>query len=328
MTVRPATIAQLQPAATREGPGAGKRTMTEETPPSKPCIRGCDAELPHCLVSSPGADAESARQVHAMMVEARAAWPRVHLDDTRFTDYLARHIRPGVPLTAMNGTGLFLAAACLSGAPEAHDTLEQLVNRQVARCTRRLNLPATMTDELKQSVRIKLLVAPDGGEPAIASYVGMGPLEHWLGVVVTRTALNMIRSGAVVSVPLSAAAEQRIGNADPELQMLRDRYQEEFTLALQDAIASLDDRQRALLRLKVVHGLGVDRLAVLHQVGRTTAARWMRNIRQKIREEMDRILVQRLKVTPSELRSLARLMRSQIDASMERILEPSEPPRP
>ena len=42
-----------------------------------------------------------------------------------------------------------------------------------------------------------------------------------------------------------------------------------------DALASLDDRQRDLLRLEILDGLPHQQIAELHGVHRTTVVRWM-----------------------------------------------------
>ena len=59
---------------------------------------------------------------------------------------------------------------------------------------RRIGPTAEFQNELKQRVRVRLLVAEAGEVPRIAKYSGRGPLRAWLRVTATRVALDMRRA--------------------------------------------------------------------------------------------------------------------------------------
>ncbi|MEM1013744.1 MAG: transcriptional regulator, partial [Planctomycetota bacterium] len=57
-----------------------------------------------------------------------------------------------------------------------------------------------------------------------------------------------------------------------------------------------------------------------HDVHRATAARWLVSARETLAKDTQRILRARLHVTQSEIESLHRLVRSDLDVSLCRIL--------
>ena len=86
------------------------------------------------------------------------------------------------------------------------------------------------------------------------------------------------------------------------------------------AIRELEPRDRLLLKYHYLDGLTVDRIGALYTVHRATAARWIAAAREMLATRTQRILLEKLRVTPSELRSIARLVESQLDLSMRRLL--------
>src|SRR5262249_53491887 len=108
---------------------------------------------------------------------------------------------------------------------------------------------------------------------------------------------------------------------DPELLHLKARYGSEFREALREAARQISGRDRTLLWQHHVDGMTVDQLARLHQVHRVTAVRWVVAARENLASETRRLLEARLQVDPTELESILRLVRSEIDFSIRGILE-------
>ncbi|MFO0636492.1 MAG: hypothetical protein U0168_26990 [Nannocystaceae bacterium] len=65
---------------------------------------------------------------------------------------------------------------------------------------------------------------------------------------------------------------ERAAEGDAALDVVRARYREPFVAALRAAVAGLDARGRTLLRLHYVDGLGIDRIAPLFGVHRSSIA--------------------------------------------------------
>ena len=86
------------------------------------------------------------------------------------------------------------------------------------------------------------------------------------------------------------------------------------------AIGDLPARQRSLLALAIVKGLGVDRIGAIYGVHRATAARWVVAARQELTRAVRRALHVRLRVPDHEIGDMVPLVESQLELSLERIL--------
>jgi RNA polymerase sigma-70 factor (ECF subfamily) len=118
-----------------------------------------------------------------------------------------------------------------------------------------------------------------------------------------------------------AMGERLSIDLDPELLFLKQRYRVEFGEAFERAVAGLSDHERALLRLHMVAGLTLDRIAVIYRVNASTVSRWLATTRERLSAETERDLRIRLHLSPAEFDSLARLVLSQIDLSIARWLQ-------
>ena len=182
--------------------------------------------------------------------------------------------------------------------------------------------PEGVAQEVAQRLRVRLLVR-HGEEalPRIAQHTGLGELRSWLRVAAVREA-PLIRRRGQKEVPAQREALERVPGpeTDPEMRYLQQMYQEPFEAALRDAFARLDRRERSLLRYHFLEGLTLEQTAALHDVHRATAARWITRARRVLFEETRRLLEVRLSVTPPEMESLLRLVRSRLDVSVRRLL--------
>jgi RNA polymerase sigma-70 factor (ECF subfamily) len=212
---------------------------------------------------------------------------------------------------------LYLAFAAGRGDPAALRRLERLVALDVEIAARRLDRDPVFADEVRQALRVRLLVA-DEGRVRIDDYAGRGPLRGWVGVAALRVGLNLKRGKGPASQDI--LAELVSDEADPELRHLKTLYRAEFRDALESALASLPERQRAVLRLSYVDGLKLAQLARLYQVHESTASRWVGQAAADVAREARRRLMGRLALSPSSLDSVARMVMSNLDLSIARIL--------
>jgi RNA polymerase sigma-70 factor, ECF subfamily len=139
-------------------------------------------------------------------------------------------------------------------------------------------------------------------------------------VVATRLALNLLRARAP-----AASAEELLGELvatepDPELRHLKNLHRADFGQALREALSALPERQRAVLRLHYVDGLRLGKIADLYAVHESTVSRWVAAAAGSVASEARRRLQARLMVGPADLDSLARMVGSQLDLSISRIL--------
>jgi len=174
-------------------------------------------------------------------------------------------------------------------------------------------------DEVRQSLREKLLVSRSGMPPRIAEYSGRGALANWVRVAALRAAVDLRRRD---NEPAAAKQEDDVvaAAAAPDLLYLKERYGKEFQAAVSTAFTSLDDEQCNLLRLQHVDGLRTAQIAALFHVDRSTIKRQLASCRAKLLDETRRILRERLGMSPTEFQSVARLVQSQLHLSVERLL--------
>lgn len=282
------------------------------------------------LASLPGAKpgAANPEAVGETLVQAiagaRHAYPGVEVDSAAFAAFLAgkvsaRDFDPARPLAGLEPADLYLAFACERGDRRALAELEQRLSR-IPAALAHLRLGAHALEEVVQALRSKLLLA-DGHGPKIASYAGRGPLGSWLSAAAVRTALNEMRGRKpTAGDPDEALAALPSPRLDPEVELIRARYEPQFKEAFQSALASLSERDRVLLRLHFLDGLGLDKLGDMYRVHRSTVARWIAHGRDEVFEKTRQTLREKLKIADSELASLLGVIRSQLDVSLHRFL--------
>jgi RNA polymerase sigma-70 factor (ECF subfamily) len=261
----------------------------------------------------------------ASVARAAAAWPGFTVDAERFVAAIAARLADGVPparaLEAMQVDDLYLACGCAVGEPAALAGFEQRCGTAIERAIAATGASAAERADLGQVVRQRLLVAPaDGDTPRIAAYSARGPLAAWVRVVATREAARMLGRARREVADNDELAGLLADGDDPEIGYLKRLYRGEFKRAFQAAIEALTDRQRLLLRQHVLDGLSIDQLAALYGAHRSTTARWLEAARDAVLAGTQRELVQRLQLSRGELASVMRLIHSQLDVSLSRVL--------
>jgi RNA polymerase sigma-70 factor (ECF subfamily) len=248
----------------------------------------------------------------------KAAWPSVSVDRDRFARHVDRH-----GAGEEHAEDLYLACACALGDEEALAMFEVRFIAEVPRYIAHLDPSPAVADEVRQVVRESLLVGADGNEPRISEYSGRGPLGAWLRVVATRVVLQMKRKERSAPGSDQDVAE-RLASSEPnvEVALLRQRYAGELAQALKAALGALPERDRALIKMSVIDGLGIDDLCRLHGVHRATVARWVVRLKQELFDQAVGVLRRRLAIDTTEVESLCRAIGSQLDFSLGGLLEP------
>jgi RNA polymerase sigma-70 factor (ECF subfamily) len=266
------------------------------------------------------APADLPSRLALLLRAARAAWPEVALDDESFAAHLAERWPAGATLAQWledaHATDLYLACACGRGVPEALAAVDRAFLAHTAAYLVRLSPSDAFVEDVRQTVREKLFV---GDAPKIREYSGRGPLDGWLRVVAGRAALDLRKRRGERLPDLTAKGLDPF--ADPELGYLKQRYRGVVEDAYKAALASLDEDSRTLLRQHFLLGVTLDELAERLRVHRTTIARRLAGARQRIADETQRLLRERLALSGEEFASLFGLVRSQLDVSVSRLLD-------
>lgn len=268
-------------------------------------------------------DDELADLATEWLATARAAWPQIAIDEAEFVQRIVARLPEHASCDlarSLHAGDLWLTAACAAGDPAALAAFEQQYMSSLDHVLASSGIAADLVDEVKQEVRRKLLVADDGA-PRIADYSGRAELRIWLRTAAIRTSIDLIRKQRDVPVADEELAALPAIADDPELAHLKARYRDELRGAIVEALKTLTARERLLLKYHYVDGLGIDRLGQIFGVHRTSTARWLRLAREALADEVHRMLIAQLGVGSTELRSIARLVESQLDISVRRLLD-------
>ena len=247
-------------------------------------------------------------------------------------DAFVAYVRPRVEerctsaeaLDGVDLAGLLLAAACLSGDSAAVAQLDVIVRQSGGRSVRRVDAEDEFVDEVLQRLRTRLLVGEGSRGPRLADFRGTGSLGGWVGVAAVRIALNLVRSrkraAAVPEHGWSVALSSP--DVDPELEQIKQRYRQQFGEALRRACGGLPARDRAVLRLYFAEGLNIDAIGKMYDVHRSTVARWIAKTRDALFASTRAILAADMGVPAGELSLMDRMIRSQLDISLDGLLSP------
>jgi RNA polymerase sigma-70 factor (ECF subfamily) len=257
-----------------------------------------------------------------------AAWPAMAVPEDCFVRAIAERLGDGAPgdaLAAMHTDDLYLVCGCAAGDTAALAGFEQRCGPAIQRALATAGAALAERADLEQVVRQRLLVEPaGGGPPRIATYSARGPLPAWVRVVATREAARWLpRAHRELAADDDELAGLLAADDDPELGYLKRVYRGEFKRAFQAAIEALDARDRLVLCQHLLDGLGIDQLAALHGVHRATTARWIQSAREAVLAGTQRALVDRLRLSRAEIASVMRLIGSQLDVSLARVLRPA-----
>ncbi len=253
------------------------------------------------------------RELQAHQQRARLAWPSLDLDPVEFAAHLGRHCSDPRDLASMNVEDLCLTLACMLRHEEA---LTELLERLALVVERMVPRDGDDLDEVRLIVTQRLLI---DDPPKISTYGGRGSLEQWLAAAVAREAISRRRTAARRRALLEQAGEQLAPN-DPELGFLKAHYRGEFKAAFAEALAALEPSDRTVLRHRFVDGLTLDQLAAASGVHRATAARWLARIRASLLESTRSGLRRRLGLEAPEIDSILRLIASNFEVSVRRLL--------
>ncbi len=251
----------------------------------------------------------------AYLDSATKAWPRFSIEPEAFARFLGERFAHD-ELDEAPMADLYLACAALAHDSSAVTELETRLRRECERIEQRHRGSVNASD-LTLELQSRLLV---GEKPRLVEYSGRGSLGGWLAATAVRAGLNARREGDRRRKREVVAEVATPPLADPELEMLRNHSRGVFNEVFREVLLGLDPKERALLRLHVVEGMGLDRIARVQDIGRSTAARWLAQIRAKLLSETRRLLAARLSIGSNTLDELLPVLTSDLDLSIRKVL--------
>ena len=253
--------------------------------------------------------------VDELLARARETWPGIAITPERLASFLATR-----EIDADCRPDLVLACACLDGDPVALALFEERLLAPVVQRLARSGMGNGVADEVTSRLRETLFVGAPGGAPRLASYSGRGELRGWLEVVATREAYKVARkepSGSDDDQILASLPD----DDDLELRHIKAQHRSELGRAFSEALASLETRDRLILRQRYLDQLTLDEVGALHGVHRITVMRWLARIEKELLREIRRSLMARLKLAESEVEHLVDDARSRFDLSLRGLLD-------
>ncbi len=259
----------------------------------------------------------------------RAAWPDVGLEAAAFAAYLGQRAPPDADpvawLAELRVTDMFLACACAAGLPQAVRAFDDALLGKMSLYLRSLRPTPELVEEARQDLLEKLFVGAPGRLPKIRQYGGRGALEGWVRVAALRTALNLLEAekagGTRARDEANEVARAIAPGYDPELELIQASYRGDFIAAFHDAMTSLPQRDRNLLRFTFVERLTPARIAVAYGVHRTTVMRWIEAAQDEVVARTRARLMERLRLTPSECDGLIAVVKSRIQATLTSLMK-------
>jgi len=260
------------------------------------------------------------------IARGRAAWPTVEVGTEVFLRHLAARAATLDELASLSAAGLWIASACAAGDAAAMRCFDEAFRRDVVRVLGRMGV-AAMADEVAAGVLSSLF---SGMPPGIAAYRGTGEVLAWVRVVAVREAQRLLREQRKLDRHEQPAADEEIfaratSSTDPEIERLKTAYRVEFKQAFEKAFADLPARDRTLLRYHLLDGLKLEQIALVYDVSRATAARWLAQARATLLELSRKQLSEALELSRHELDSVMKLIQSDLDVSITRVLRTGAP---
>lgn len=265
----------------------------------------------------------------ALYDAGRQAWPHLPVSVDAFVHHLAIVVEDLDGLAALRGDDLYFAVACSTGVAGAAAIFEQQFSADIDAVIRRQGL-SQRRDEIAQRLRRDLFVGTERRPPFLTTYGGRGPLRSWLKVVALRGAMDVARE-------LAKARKREVGGddviferaaataPDAELDHLKAEYGPAVKRAFEHAFAALESRDRQLLRFQYIDGLNLDQTAALFRISRATAARHRKRAVERLLRATRDGLRSGLSLSDRECDSVMKLVRSQLDLSMSRLLRTGTP---
>jgi RNA polymerase sigma-70 factor (ECF subfamily) len=278
----------------------------------------------HFPTARPAYDPDVERALADLLRRARTAWPALALPTEPLLAYVAARIPSGettaAAMAAVHIEDLALAFACSRGQADALAIVEARFLPQVARYVAHTGATESMVSEVQQQLRVRLFVG-ERRAPEILDYAGRGPLGAWLRSAAIRMVRGLQRSRRKEVGPDALERLPRHPGEDPERDHLKRRYARALDAVLARVLADLPANERSILALHFLEGLSTDAIGKLYRVDGSTIRRRVAKLRQGILKLARRDLARELKLDRSEVESVLRLARSQLEVSVSRLLK-------
>ncbi len=266
----------------------------------------------------------------ALCAAGAGAWPTIRLQQDTFLRHLAASVEPSdvTTISDIRDGDLYLACACGHGDVAALKAFEEGEIPGVMRTLQSMKVTTDCLDDVVQVIRYRLLIGSATRGPRILNYRGRSTLGRWLRVITVREALEVLKKPSqAVSLEALEFAIPAIG-ASPEYSRLRAEFGPQVKAALSQGVKGLASRERALLRMHAVEGLGHEQIARIYSVHRTTVLRWLEKAQAELILSVRAYLQEHLKISEEEFFQVMASLVSQLTLSLATLLVTTNPESP
>lgn len=251
-------------------------------------------------------------------------------DAAQFVGHVASHLPEDADLPealdALHTADLALAWACTVGDETAVTAFTERLSPAIRAAAARV-LPDDRVEDHVSDILGRLLVAMAPSPPELVKYSGRGRLSKWVQTVTVRAAHSRARKKTEQPRDdVESLAERMLEAGDPELAALKRTYRAQFKDAFARALSELTPKRRNVLRLELLDRLTIDAIARLYDVHVATISRWRADTRQRLLATTRRIFQLDHAVDREEFESIMRLIGSQLDVSLPRLLDEDDAP--
>jgi len=212
-----------------------------------------------------------------------------------------------------------LVEGCLRGDAEAQRTFVTRFGPVIDAVARRFSRKIS-ADDARQLVLARLLVGEAGATSRLAAFRGEGSLAGFVRVVAARVLVNALEK-KTEDVLAESMVELAASSGSPEDALRDAEGRTRVKRAFEDAVAELDERDRALLRYTLIDGASIDAIGSLYGVHRATAARWLEAAKESLGRAMRRALDRSGTVPRDRADAIHSSVVSRVDLSLARVLE-------
>jgi RNA polymerase sigma-70 factor (ECF subfamily) len=255
-----------------------------------------------------------------LLAAAAASWPGVSVDIADVVKVLEAKLAGDDPpsLEPAALAELYLAVGCARGNEPAIAAFDRAFLDVVPKALASMKLPAATVEDVRATVRDKLLLADGDKPPRILDYAGRGRLRGLVQVTATRTAIDRIRhEEREVELP---PGRDITASTDVTLSLIKAQYRDAFATGFARAVAAASRRDRNLLRLHFLGGVTLEQLAQMYGVHRATVVRWLAAAREAVFGATRAHVAETLKAPADELDEMFDLVQSRVELSVERLL--------
>ena len=259
-----------------------------------------------------------------VVAAAARAWPEVILDARevkrvveakREAAMVAGDVAPA--LDVANVAEIHLAIACARGDAAAISAFDRAYLDVVPVALAGMKLAAATVEDIRSSVRDRLLLADGGAPPRILDYAGRGRLRGLVQVSASRMAIDRIR---LEEREAELPAREIAAPHDLELSLIKAQYRAAFVAGFAKAVATASRRDRNLLRLHFLGGVTLEQLATMYGVHRATVVRWIAAAREAVFGATRTHVAEAIGAPAEELDEMFDLVRSRVELSVDRLL--------